>query len=213
MPAHTGQSPSPAHHSGFRMSGSVLVRSKATYVVFIFSALKQYCNKCLAICLCTQQALRWRGTSQVPRVPHRTFAVDSSTGKKLRVPDAREAPQSPGSLEFRPSWPLSALPETQCRVPAHGADSSRSTWLQDWSSAGPFPRNVSPGLASGVFPEAAPAPLTETRVGVMGLNTRCSQSRSDSAFGNFALGFLSPHHPMCFRLLVGIKKIEIHVEI
>lgn len=81
-------------------------------------------------------------TLQAPRVPHRTFAVDSSSGKQLRVPEARAAPQSPGSLQFCPSWPLSALPE--CLSPG--------TWLQDWSSAGPVPRNVSPGLASGVFP-------------------------------------------------------------
>lgn len=126
MPAHTGQSPSPAPHSGFRMSGSVLVRSKATYVVFIFSSLKQYCNKCLAICLCTQQALRWRGTSQAPRVPHRTFAVHWQEAKgswrerSSLVP--RESGVSSLLASLSPSRDPVSCPSTRCwQQPQHMA--------------------------------------------------------------------------------------------
>lgn len=127
-----------------------------------------------------QQPLRWRETAQAPRAPHRTFVVGSSPGKKRRVPGARGAPDTPGSLELCP--PGLSRP---FRRP------SRSTELQDRAGAGPFPRDMSPGLASGVFPEAAPAPLTEGNTSLgPGVEYAMRLELFTCRFGNSALGFL-----------------------
>lgn len=176
---HTARFPWPARHSVSRMSCSMLVRPKAISV-FIFSALKQDCSKSLAIRL-VHSSLSGGGRRRRPPellVGHLSWAVPLARSEGFL---GREALPTPRGV-----W--SSVPPGLSRPFRRP---SRSTRLQDRAGAGRFPRDVSLSLASGVFPEAAPAPLTEGNTSLgPGVEYAMRLELFTCRFGNSALGFL-----------------------